>query len=44
VALLHGRLKSEEKDRVMGAFARGDVQVLVSTTVVEVGSTCRMPP
>ena len=37
VALLHGRLKSEEKDRVMGAFARGDVQVLVSTTVVEVG-------
>jgi ATP-dependent DNA helicase RecG len=37
VALLHGRLKSDEKDRVMGAFARGDVQVLVSTTVVEVG-------
>ena len=37
VALLHGRLKSDEKDRVMGAFARGDVHVLVSTTVVEVG-------
>jgi ATP-dependent DNA helicase RecG len=37
VALLHGRLKQEEKDRVMSAFARGDVQVLVSTTVVEVG-------
>lgn len=37
VALLHGRLKQEEKDRVMGAFARGDVHVLVSTTVVEVG-------
>jgi ATP-dependent DNA helicase RecG len=37
VALLHGRLKSDEKDRVMAAFARGDVHVLVSTTVVEVG-------
>ena len=37
VALLHGRLKSEEKDRVMAAFSRGDVHVLVSTTVVEVG-------
>ena len=37
VALLHGRLKPDEKDRVMSAFARGDVQVLVSTTVVEVG-------
>jgi ATP-dependent DNA helicase RecG len=37
VALLHGRLKPDEKDRVMGAFTRGDVQVLVSTTVVEVG-------
>ncbi|MEO8070756.1 MAG: ATP-dependent DNA helicase RecG [Acidobacteriota bacterium] len=37
VGLLHGRLKQDEKDRVMGAFARGDVHVLVSTTVVEVG-------
>ena len=37
VALLHGRLKSDEKDRVMAAFARGDAHVLVSTTVVEVG-------
>ena len=37
VALLHGRLKHDEKDRVMAAFARGDVHVLVSTTVVEVG-------
>lgn len=37
VALLHGRLKQDEKDRVMSAFARGDVHVLVSTTVVEVG-------
>jgi ATP-dependent DNA helicase RecG len=37
VALLHGRLKQEEKDRVMSAFARGEVDLLVSTTVVEVG-------
>ena len=37
IALLHGRLKQEEKDRVMAAFARGDVHVLVATTVVEVG-------
>ena len=37
VALLHGRLKPDEKDRVMAAFARGDVHVLASTTVVEVG-------
>jgi len=37
VALLHGRLKSAEKEDVMGAFSRGDVRVLVATTVVEVG-------
>jgi ATP-dependent DNA helicase RecG len=37
VALLHGRLKQEEKDRVMSAFGRGDVHVLACTTVIEVG-------
>jgi ATP-dependent DNA helicase RecG len=37
VGLLHGRMKGTEKDEVMGAFTRGEVQVLVSTTVVEVG-------
>jgi len=37
VALLHGRMKSDAKERVMAAFARGDFDVLVSTTVVEVG-------
>jgi ATP-dependent DNA helicase RecG len=37
VGLLHGRLPSEEKDEVMRRFKRGDVQILVSTTVVEVG-------
>jgi ATP-dependent DNA helicase RecG len=37
VGLLHGRMKSDAKDRVMKAFAAGDLQLLVSTTVVEVG-------
>jgi len=37
VALLHGRLKPDQKDRVMAAFAAGETHVLVSTTVVEVG-------
>jgi ATP-dependent DNA helicase RecG len=37
VALLHGRMKQDEKDRVMSGFAGGDFQLLVSTTVVEVG-------
>jgi ATP-dependent DNA helicase RecG len=35
--VLHGRLPPEEKDAVMGRFSRGDLDVLVSTTVVEVG-------
>ena len=37
VGLLHGRMKGAEKDEVMRSFARGDIQVLVATTVVEVG-------
>ncbi|WP_054814339.1 ATP-dependent DNA helicase RecG [Nocardia arizonensis] len=37
VGLLHGRLPSDEKDQVMRAFNDGDVDVLVCTTVVEVG-------
>jgi ATP-dependent DNA helicase RecG len=37
VAIMHGRLPSEEKDKVMLAFADGLVDVLVTTTVVEVG-------
>ncbi len=35
--LLHGRLTPEEKDAAMGAFGRGETDVLVATTVVEVG-------
>ena len=37
VGLLHGRMKSAEKEAVMGAFTGGAIQVLVSTTVIEVG-------
>jgi len=37
IALLHGRLKSAEKEAVMAGFQRGDVAILVSTSVVEVG-------
>jgi ATP-dependent DNA helicase RecG len=37
VGLLHGRMKFDAKDRVMKAFLSGELQILVSTTVVEVG-------
>lgn len=37
VALIHGRLKSAEKQAVMQAFAQGERRILVATTVVEVG-------
>jgi len=37
VAMLHGRLSSEEKESTMKAFAGGEIDVLVSTTVIEVG-------
>lgn len=37
VGLVHGRLSQEEKDKVMKAFISNEVQILVSTTVIEVG-------
>ena len=37
IGLIHGRLKAAEKQTVMEAFARGEMQLLVATTVIEVG-------
>lgn len=37
IALLHGKMKSAEKDNIMTAFSRGEYDILVSTTVIEVG-------
>ncbi|MBB2974649.1 ATP-dependent DNA helicase RecG [Microbacterium endophyticum] len=37
VEILHGRMTGEEKDTIMRAFAAGDIDVLVATTVIEVG-------
>src|SRR5438094_2293563 len=37
VGLLHGRMKPEEKEEAMRRFVKGEIQILVSTTVIEVG-------
>lgn len=37
IASLHGRMKPKEKNQIMETFSRGEIQILVSTTVVEVG-------
>ena len=37
ISFVHGKMKSVDKDKVMRAFAEGEVDVLVSTTVIEVG-------
>ena len=41
VGLLHGRMRSEEKDEIMEEFRAGKIQILVATTVVEVGVDVR---
>ncbi|MBQ6568797.1 MAG: ATP-dependent DNA helicase RecG [Clostridia bacterium] len=37
VGLLHGKMKAAEKDKVMAGFAAGEIDILVATTVIEVG-------
>ncbi|HET7706319.1 MAG TPA: ATP-dependent DNA helicase RecG, partial [Thermoanaerobaculia bacterium] len=37
VAMMHGRMKSDEKDETMVRFKRGEIDILVATTVIEVG-------
>lgn len=37
IGVLHGKMKAADKDKIMARFASGEVQVLVSTTVIEVG-------
>lgn len=37
VAILHGKMKAKDKDKVMSQFSEGEISILVSTTVVEVG-------
>ena len=37
IALLHGQMKGAEKERVMSEFAKGNAQIMVATTVIEVG-------
>ena len=37
IGCLHGRMKQQEKDEIMAAFGRNEIQILVSTTVIEVG-------
>ncbi|MDD6095246.1 MAG: ATP-dependent DNA helicase RecG [Clostridia bacterium] len=37
IGFIHGKMKTAEKDETMGAFVRGELDVLVSTTVIEVG-------
>ena len=37
VGLIHGRMKKDEKDNVMDAYAKNEIHILISTTVIEVG-------
>lgn len=37
IGLVHGRMKAEEKEKIMAAFKQGEIHILVATTVIEVG-------
>ena len=37
VGILHGKMKPQQKDEIMASFVRGEIKILVSTTVIEVG-------
>ena len=37
VSILHGKMKAAEKENIMNAFSKGDIKILISTTVIEVG-------
>ena len=37
IGVLHGQMKAEQKNKIMDQFVKNEIQVLVSTTVVEVG-------
>ena len=37
IAFVHGKMKSDEKDEILKSFAAGEIDILVSTTVIEVG-------
>ena len=37
IGILHGKMKQEDKDKVMNDFTNGDIKILISTTVIEVG-------
>lgn len=37
IGLMHGKMKADEKEQIMNAFRQGELQILVSTTVIEVG-------
>jgi len=43
LGLLHGRMSAADKDTVMRRFRAGELDILVSTAVVEVASTCPTP-